>query len=50
MLMQNLWLCDRLCNGTRLLVLKLITGDKEGYVVHIPRITYDIKEELQILG
>ena len=50
MLLRNLCVTDGLCNGTwlivqtiniRILFTELLTGDKKGTIVHIPRITTD---------
>lgn len=54
MLLRNLCISNGLCNGTRLVVRKIqryflhceiLTGDKKGDIVHIPRITTTSKND-----
>lgn len=57
MLLRNICIEDGLCNGTRLIVLKInkcilhcsvLTGENKGKIVALPKITLDTKEETNL--
>ncbi|XP_072153727.1 ATP-dependent DNA helicase pif1-like [Bemisia tabaci] len=57
MLLRNICIEDGLCNGTRLIVLKInkyilhcsiLTGEKKGKIVSLPKITLNTKEQTNL--